>query len=439
MHRIVIVTALGSLTLAALGRALAADPAKIKWDGVPKSEITLFYPGQGTLQWMLSAAHKAGATGTAEGKNCQECHKDEEADLGKSIVAGHKLEPNPIPGKPGSIRVTVQAAYDKEYIYVKASWPAKEPGIFHEYVVYRDGKWETYASNRTNKDVKAGKAKVSYEDRFSIMLGDGKGVPDFKNKGCWVTCHNSMRDMPKAPSKDAVEAHPVLGKSLMKKSDIRKYLLETRTATDDAGAWDKPRDKAALDGLMAKGAFLDLWQWRAYRSVPVGKADDSYVFQYRNFDSGKKPFDGNWDGAKNQPKFMYDPAKTKGAIALAESQFRDPKAPRLDSTNSIPFDPKAKWKNGDLLPKYILNTKSEGSGDDLMATGSHASGRWTAYIWRKLNTGQKDDVALAPGQTYPVGIAVHDDNVTTRFHFVSLPLKLSLGRKDGHINAAEIR
>jgi hypothetical protein len=189
---------------------------------------------------------------------------------------------------------------------------------------------------------------------------------------------------------------------------------------------------------MAKGAFLDLWQARAYRSIPVGKADDSYVFQYRNFDSGKKPFDANWDGEKKQPKFMFDPAKNGGRVALTEAQFRDPKAPKLDNANSMPFDA-AKVKDGDVLPGFILNSKTEGSADDLNASGSWANGVWTMYVWRKLDTKQKDDIALAPGQTYPMGMAVHDDNVTTRFHYVSLPMKLSLGKKEGHLNAVEIK
>ena len=434
-------TAMTGLALAASGTVLAADATKLKWDGVPKTELTLFYPGQTTQEWMTSAAHKAGATGVNEGKHCIACHEGEEADLGKNVLAKKALEPNPIAGKPGAIKLTVQAAYDKEYIYLNASWPthAMEAGVFHDYKGYKDGKWSTYAIGRTYKDVREGKAKVSYEDRFNFMLGDNKGtVANFANQGCWVTCHNSMRDAPNEPTKDQVEAHPVLGKAGMKKSDIRKYLPETRTAIDDAGGWDKLKDKAALDALMDKGAFLDLWQARAYRSIPVGKADDSYVFQYRNFDKGKKPFDSNWDGEKKQPKFMFDPAKNGGKAALSEAQFRDPKAPKLDNTNSVPFDA-AKVKDGDVLPGFILNTKQEGSAADLNASGTWANGMWTMTIWRKLNTGQKDDVALTAGQTYPVGFSVHDDASTTRFHYVSLPLRLSLGKKDGHINAVEIK
>jgi hypothetical protein len=434
-------SAMTGLALAASGTALAVDATKLKWDGVPKTEVTLFYPGQTTQEWMKSAAHQAGATGVNEGKNCIACHEGEEADLGRNVLAKKALEPTPIAGKPGAIKLTVQAAYDKEYFYLKASWPtqAKEAGAFHNYKAFKGGKWVTYGSNRTDKDVKSGAAKVSYEDRFNFMLGDNKGsVAGFEAQGCWVTCHNSMRDTLNEPKKEEVEAHPVLGKAGMKKSDIRKYLPETRTAMDDKGGWDKLKDKAALDALMAKGAFLDLWQARAYRSLPVGKADDSYVFQYRNFDKGRKPFDSNWDGEKKQPKFMFDPAKNSSRVALTEAQFRDPKAPKLDDTNSIPYDA-AKVKDGDLLPGFILNTKQDGSAANLEASGTWANGLWTMYVWRKLDTKQNDDVALTAGQTYPVGFAVHDDNVTTRFHYVSMPLKLSLGKKDGHVNAVELK
>ena len=33
------------------------------------------------------------------------------------------------------------------------------------------------------------------------------------------------------------------------------------------------------------------------------------------------------------------------------------------------------------------------------------------------------------GGTYTIGLAVHDDNVTTRFHHVSFPLSLGIGAK----------
>lgn len=431
-------TAASAVALLSTGTATAADVGNVDWSKVPAKAFTLFYPGQSTYEWLLTPDHKKGDKQVPQGKACLSCHEGDEADIGDKLVKGGPLEPTPISGKVGSIKTTVQAAYDKEHFYMRASWPAaKDASAFHNYVGLKDGKWGTYGSNRTNKDVRDGKAKVSYEERFNVMLGDNKGsVANFANQGCWVTCHNSMRDTQKEPTKEQVQAHPVLGSAGMKKSDIRKYLPETRTAMDDAGGWDKVKDKAALDALMAKGVFLDLWQARAYRSIPVGKADDSNVFQYRNFDSGKKPFDSNWDGAKKQPKFMFDPAKNGGRIALTEAQFRDPKAPKLSDANSMPFDP-AKAKEGDILPGFILNTKTDGSADDLNAVVSQSGDTWTVTIRRKLDTKQKDDVALVPGQAYPIGLAVHDDNVTTRFHHVSFPLTLGLGVK-GDIQAVKL-
>jgi len=53
---------------------------------------------------------------------------------------------------------------------------------------------------------------------------------------------------------------------------------------------------------------------------------------------------------------------------------------------------------------------------------------WTVTWTRPLDTGQpEDDKILREGETYNVGLAVHDDNVTTRFHFVSFPLTLGIG------------
>jgi hypothetical protein len=417
----------------------AADPSKVNWSAVPKSEVTLFYPGQASFQFVTGKEHRKGAAkAVLGGENCLNCHKGEEADIGNKIVAGKRLEPKPVSGKRGTIKATVQAAYDAEKLYLKVSWPAKEPGAFHEYVVYKDGKWVPYASNRNNDAVAAGKLKVSYEDRFTIMLGDGKSVPAFNNQGCWATCHNDMRYMPNEAKKADVEAHAILGKTGMKKNDIRKYIADSRTAMGPTGGWDKIKSKQETDALKAKGVFLELWQWRAFRSNPVGAADDGYLLEYRAFDSGKNPWFNNWDGAKNQPVFMFDPGKNGGRAALTEAEFRNPKAPLLTPKNRAPYDPNHKWKNGDLMTKQGLQAP-EGSAGDNAVVGTFANGAWNLLWTRKLNTGNKDDIVLKPGESYPIGMAVHDDNVTARFHHVSFPLNLSLGGKDAAINAVQVK
>lgn len=421
------------------GQTLAADASKIDWTAVPKSEIALFYPGQASLQFLTSKAHSPAASrAVTGGDNCLECHDGEEEDFGNKIVAGGPLEPNPVAGKRGAFKVTVQAAYDSENLYMKVFWPAREAGAFHEYVVYKDGKWETYATNRNSAAVAAGKLKVSYEDRFTIMLGDGKSVPAFNSQGCWATCHNDMRYMPNEPKKADVEAHPILGKSGMKKNDVRKYIAESRTAIGPTGGWDRIKPKEEFDALKAKGVFLELWQWRGYRSNPAGAADDGYLLEYRAFDRGKNPFFNNWDGAKGQPVFMFDPAKNNGRAGLTESEFRNPKAPLLTTTNRVPYDPKFAWKNGDIMVKQGLQ-KPEGSAGDNAVVGTFGNGGWTLLWTRKLKTGHDDDIVLEAGKTYPIGLAVHDDNVTARFHHVSFPHRISLGGKDGTIKAVPLK
>ena len=40
---------------------------------------------------------------------------------------------------------------------------------------------------------------------------------------------------------------------------------------------------------------------------------------------------------------------------------------------------------------------------------------------------------------FAIGVAVHDDNVTARFHHVSFPLTISLGGKDADIVATNLK
>ena len=134
--------------------------------------------------------------------------------------------------------------------------------------------------------VQQGKQPGIYEDRFSIMLDDGK-VPDFAKQGCWLTCHTGERDMPGFAKKEEVQANPLM--AALKLSDVRKYLPATRTTPSD---WRTGKSVEDIAKIKAEGGFLDLIQWRAHRSHPVGMADDGYVLEWRNFDAGKNMFSG---------------------------------------------------------------------------------------------------------------------------------------------------
>ena len=70
--------------------------------------------------------------------------------------------------------------------------------------------------------------------------------------------------------------------------------------------------------------------------------------------------------------------------------------------------------------------------------GNWKDGTYTVVWRRKLNTGHSDDKLLKVGGRYTIGIAVHDDNVTTRFHHVSFPLSLGIG-VDADVRATTLK
>ncbi len=420
--------------------AFAADPKSIDWPKIPEKSITLFYPGQSTYDWLVSPGH-AGAKQVEAGMACLTCHAGSEKTRGEKIVKGGSIEPAPIAGKNGSIGVAVQAAHDAEYVYLRFQWKSNlnREGRMHDYVRFDGKEWKWYGHDRNDKAVRAGTQPALYEDRFAIMLDDGK-VPLFAQQGCWLTCHDGMRDTRNQVVGDAVKKHPLLGDAGLKQSDIRKYLASTRT--DPAASWDKTKSKEEIAKLKSEGAFLDLMQWRVNRSAAVGMADDGYVLEYRNPDEGKDPFSWNVNRTTMTPLYMFDAAKA-GAKALRAEDIGNPAKPGaiVKETNAVAFDPNAGWKEGDILPGRLLSrADAKGSAaDNDAAYGTWKDGTYTLVWRRKLDTGHPaDDKIMKVGGKYPVGFAIHDDNVTTRFHHVSFPLMLGIG-VDADIKAVTLK
>ncbi|MBT3553410.1 MAG: hypothetical protein HOB37_06140 [Rhodospirillaceae bacterium] len=418
---------------------VAAPPSD--WAKIPGKTVTLIYPGQSTYQWARTKAHTKSVRLIKKGRACITCHEDDWESLSKKTVAGSALEPGPIAGKNPLIKLGVQAAHDADYLYFRFHWKtnAAREGRMHNYVRYDGNSWKFYGSHRASSKVRSGKQPPLYEDRLAIMLDDGK-VKDFAAQGCWVTCHNGMRDTKGMATKAQVQAHPVLGKGGLKKSDIRKYLPSTRSGSN--APWDKTKSKENIAAIKAAGGFLDLWQWRAARSNPVGMADDGYVLEYRLFDKGKNPFSWNLNRKTMTPKYMFDAAKTGFKGLRAEDIGNAAKAAALVlETNAVPYDAKAGWKKGDILPgRLVSRVKAKGSAaDNDFAKGVWKDGAYTVVFRRKLDTGHpSDDKIMKVGGKYTIGLAVHDDNVTTRFHFVSLPLSLGIG-VDADIKATEVQ
>jgi len=410
--------------LLAAGAAMAADPARIDWSKVPASSVVLFYPGQSSYEWLRSDGHK-GASKVARGDACVSCHDDpnEEKDLGAKLVQANRLEPTPVAGKNGHLDLKVQAAFDDKNAYLRFQWKTANafPGSEHQYLRFDGHEWKVYGYPKLDKAVQEGKQPGIYEDRMTIMIDDGK-VPGFVKQGCWLTCHDGQRDMPKQFTKEEVAANPLL--TAIKKTDVRKYLPETRSDPSD---WKTGKSVEEIAKIKAAGGFVDLIQWRAHRSHAVGMADDGYVLEWRLGDAGKDPFGGNADPQTHEPKFMWDEKKV-GYRSITAEQLRKGDHFLIRGQNAVPFDPKAGWKEGDLIPDYVLSREdATGSAADNNAIASWKDGYWTVLMIRPLGLTNDDDKSLKAGGVYNVGFAVHDDNITTRGHHVSFVKTFGLG------------
>ena len=421
---------LGAGALVALTGAMTAQAdSPADWSSIPTKSVSLFFPGQSSYQWLRSKEHKRADRKTEQGDSCISCHEGEEQELGEAIVGGGRLEPHPIDGKQAVIDLAVQATHDDDNLYMRVQWKTRNdfPGTAHPHWRFDGTEWKQIGWPRLHSKVWDDGQPAIYEDRFSIMIDDGS-VPMFAEQGCWLSCHNGMRDMQDLAAKADVKAHPLLGEVLHKK-DVRKYLPLSRA--DDEATWDDTKSVEEIAELKAAGGFVDLMQWRAHRSLPVGMADDGYVLEYRLSDAGKNVFSKNWDKKAKLPKYMFDEAKV-GFKSRTMDQIRDTSQPSslIAESNTVAFDPNAGWKEGDMIPEYYATrTGAKGSGaDNSNVEGMWEDGMWTIVWTRPLDTGNPaDDKIMKVGGVYTFGFAVHDDNITTRGHHVSWPMTVGIG------------
>ncbi len=80
---------------------------------------------------------------------------------------------------------------------------------------------------------------------------------------------------------------------------------------------------------------------------------------------------------------------------------------------------------------YVTDKRNmEGGSAGVSATGENKGGEYTVTFTRKLSG------AVAAGKAVPMGIAIHTDHATGRFHHVSLGYSLGIGA-DGDIKAVK--
>jgi len=323
-----------------------ASPAgTIDWSGIEPAVITLFYPGQASMEWALKGSDHGGKRAFVSGDRCFECHEDEEEDIGDIIVTGEKAELTPIPGKRGSIPVNVQAAHDADHLYMRFQWEDGE----HAPVPFVEG----------------GKMDPDNPVKLAIMLStdseDDPKVEYAERAGCWQSCHHDNNYMPHMPDEAVLTTSP-LAQRLDLGNGFTKYLKESRSEIEIdgkdgkmRGGWDKLKDEADIQAALENGSFMDLLRYKA----GTDESEDGYI--------------------------------------LAE------------------------------------RVMTGGQGVDF--TGNLENGVWTVEMTRKLTSDKPGDISMSTDEWYNFGFAIHDDYSSSRFHHVSLGLKLGFDDDDAEINA----
>lgn len=203
----------------------------INWAAAPAREITVFYPGQASMEWILGREH-GGKRSFSKGDRCMDCHEEEAADIGQKIVTGEVLEDQLIPGKRGSIAVAVKAAHDAKNLYLQFSWEdtAHQPAPF----------------------VDGGKMDAKNQMKLAFMLATDE-VEYADRAGCWGTCHIDLNAMPLAPEGQ----------------DVTKYITEGRTAIElkgrskPLGGWDQRKTDDEIKAEFSAKHFMDIIRYKS--------------------------------------------------------------------------------------------------------------------------------------------------------------------------------
>jgi len=212
------------------------------WSKVPPRKMTLFYPGQSGLEWIMNKAdHSAVPDIVDKKRSCAKCHEGDAGEIGDKIVAGKPvgssktvLESEPPKGRAGFIPVTFQAAHDGKKIYFRFEWDAP-------------------------KGTDAKKADAKNEIKLAMMFDGGGTVEGAELNGCWATCHMDLRTM--------------------------------KNAKDDK------KTKYIKGADLAAGKFMDLIQFRSGKGE---KMVDGHVDSERRMDGGKSlvKAEGKKEGSK---------------------------------------------------------------------------------------------------------------------------------------------
>ncbi|CAM3481508.1 NapC/NirT family cytochrome c [Halomonas lysinitropha] len=238
--------------------------ATLDWSEVPTQEVTLFLPGQASIEWIQDGGEHGGGRAFSYGDRCIWCHQGEEADIGALAVSGEKIETYDLGEKRGHVPMSIQASFDDDYLFMRFQWEAGE----HAPLPFVEG----------------GMMDPENPMKLTVSLSDDK-VDMADRAGCWASCHHDSRDMPDAPEEQAL-AETELAERLDLMNGVTKYLSESRTDIEirgrrgaKRGGWDKLKEEAEIEELLNGGVYLDLARYKS----GDGSTESGYVLDERHF------------------------------------------------------------------------------------------------------------------------------------------------------------
>jgi cytochrome c-type protein NapC len=251
-------------------QATGSDSAiNVNWTKANSREITIFYPGQTSIEWILNGRDHGGARPfTKGGDRCVTCHDKETANMGAKIVSGEKAEDTPIAGKRGSIPVTVDTTYDADYLYMRFSWADGD----HVPVPFIEG----------------GKMDPKNPMKLAVMFANDN-VEFADRAGCWATCHHDAKNMPDAPDAETL-AGSKFASQISLETGVTKYIKESRTKLEvkgrrgkARGGWDKLKSEDKLKSLMDEKTYMDIVRYKSGEVI----VEDGHISAERNMAGGQ--------------------------------------------------------------------------------------------------------------------------------------------------------
>jgi nitrate/TMAO reductase-like tetraheme cytochrome c subunit len=249
-----------------LGEAVAAEgdiASTLDWADVPALDMTLFLPGQASIEWIQDGSEHGGGRAFSFGDRCVWCHAGEEAQIGEMAVNAEKIETFDLGDKRGHIPMTVQASFDDDYLFMRFQWEAGE----HAPLPFVDG-------GRMDPDNPM-KLTVSFADDRVDMADRG---------GCWASCHHDSTYMPDAPEDEAL-AESELAERLELMNGVTKYLSESRSEIEirgrrgaARGGWDKLREESEIAELLSGGVYLDIARFKSGDEL----TESGYILEQRH-------------------------------------------------------------------------------------------------------------------------------------------------------------